>query len=585
MVSCAMMLWAAAALGQERYVAAPPSPEAAWLKVAPAEADVVLRVRSVQAGRDDLGKMVKAMSPTFGDQAQQFLDMGIGTFTTRFGKAAAGLPFLVLGRLPKDGDNGPPPFAVIIGAKDYAAVQKQIVGPGGDAKPKPQPGGFDAVTGPNNTPLYTFKGPNFVAFGSSSELVGAIAKPQAATLDAKLAGDVRDRFLAGDLGVYVNLANVQARFGDQIEKFRKSQDARLDEAADKKGQQGQGAEQAKVALDRLLDALKDGDAMAFHIDFAPEGLTVEGVTNVKAGSAAAKKLAGLKAGAGEALGSLPEDASFYVYSNVDPAAFEQLQKMSTPFLSKAGKPSPALEKAMQAQRDAGPRDSTGAVSFTKGGLRAISLVTFDDPKKAAEAAGAAADANKADLPDIVKDIKVEPAAQKYKGFTLASTKVTLDPQKLDALSPNSNGVAKSVLGETISTWSGTDGKRFLSVTAPDWDAAKEQIDTVLGGKGGLGQVSSFKAIRERLPKQVGSIFLVSAQALIRQGLAQYAVAQPDSPAAKVKLDLPKTTAFLGGATTPTAKGVQFKFLLPSDVGPVIEKGILPLINADNKVQQ
>ena len=587
MVSSALTLWVAVALGQAPATApsaaAAASPEASWLKVAPAEADVILRVRSVQGARDDLGKMASAMSPSFGPQAQMFLDQGVGMFSQRFGKAAGGLPFLVMVRLPKDGDNGPPPFAVIIGAKDYAAVQKQIAGPGGDAKPKPQAGGYDSVTAADKTTFYTFKGSNFVALGTSAELVGAIAKPKTATLDRKMTPEIRERFLAGDMGVYVNLANVQARFGAQIEELRKKQDDKFDEAIAKEGPEAQGAGQAKEGLNRLIATLKDGDSLAFNVDFAPEGLTVEGVTTAKADSGSAKKLAAKKAGAGEVLAAFPDDASFYLYANVDPEQFDQIQQMATPFAAKGGKPTPEMQKALDLQREAGIRDASAAVSFTKGGVRAIMLSTYDDPKKAADSLAAVAKVNKANLPDTVKDVEFKADAQKYQNFTLSSTKVTFDQEKIAKKTPNANGVTKSLLGESMTTWSGTDGKqRLLTVTAPDWDAAKALIDTTLGGKGGIGQAAAFKAIRDKLPKQVGTLFLVSAQSLIKQGMAQYAVADPDSPAAKVKLDLPKAPALFGGAITPTAKGVLFKFLLPSDVGPVIEQGVMPLLPGDPK---
>jgi len=590
MVSCALTtLWLAASLGQAPAAAtAAPSPEASWLKVAPAEADVVLRVRSVQGARDDLGKMARAMSPTLAPQAQAMLDQGLAMFSGQFGKNAAALPFMVMIRMPKDGANGPPPYAVIVGAKDYAAVQKQVVGPAGNAKPKPQPGGYDQVSGPNNEPIYTFKGANFVAYGTSSDLVGAIAKPKG-SLDAKLAPEVRSRFLAGDLGVYVNLASVQARYGEQIQDFRKTQMAKLDEAAAKEGPQAQGAEQGKAILNRLIDSLKDGDSMAMNIDFAAEGLTVDGFTAVKADSAAAKKLATSRAGAGENLAVLPGDAAFYIYTNVDPQSFEQLQKLSLAFSSKSGKPSPALQKAMAMQREAGASDSTGAVSFGKDGVRSISLVTFANPKKAADAGESAAAAmadDKAELPDVVKDVKFEAEAQKYKEFRFSSTKITFDKEKLAKLAPDAKGAGKGVLGESMTTWNGTDGKHFLSVTAPDWDAAKEQIDTVLNKTGGIGQVAGYKAIREMLPKQVGSIFLISAQSLLKQGLAQLALAQPDNAAAKADLDLPKSPELFGGAVTPTARGILFKFVLPSTVGPVVEQGIMPLLGGGgDKVQQ
>src|SRR5438552_1491745 len=119
MFAYTLTLWVATAVGQ----AAPA--EAAWLKAVPAEAEVVVRVRGLEAGRDDLVKMLEAMSPALADQAKPALEQGLSQFTERHGKKAATTPWLALLRLPKPdavGPGQPPPFAVIVDSNNYDAI-------------------------------------------------------------------------------------------------------------------------------------------------------------------------------------------------------------------------------------------------------------------------------------------------------------------------------------------------------------------------------------------------------------------------------------------------------------------------------
>ena len=592
MVPFVTSMWMAAALAQAPTAGAGGAAEAAWLKAVPAEAEVVVRVRAPRAVRDDLAKMLQAMSPILGQGATGALDNGLAMFAQRFGKDAQDSPLLAVARLPQKDDNGPPPFAVITQAKDYAAFQKQIAP---EAKPKSQGGGIDQLDADGQPPVFTAKGADYVVVGSSKDLVATLARPKSG-LDKGLSADLRERFLGGDAGVYVNLAAIQARYGDQIEQARGALMDGLDKAAANNQAGGMNMDAAKEVYGRIFDALKNGDALALHFDFEPKGFTVAGLAGVKPGTAAAKALAAPQVGPGDSLAQLPDDAAFYAYMNLSPETFERFQKMGMSFMGgAAGKPSPELAKAMAASLKAGPKETVGAVTFGKGGMRQVALATFTDPKQAAEASDAtfrAMKQNKSGLPDFIKEIDVQPAAQKYKGFTLTRARITFDKAKLAAMAPPNappGGGITAMLGDSTTTWAGTDGKVFLSVSAPDWDSAKARIDAVLGGgKGTLGALAGYQEVRKLLPGQVGSLMLISAQGLLKQGLAQFAAMAPDGPAAKVELKLPDSPALFGAALTPTPRGYQFRFVVPSSVGPVVEQAIGPIMQAvqqGNKVDQ
>ncbi len=590
MVSFVSSMWIAAALAQSPSAA----PETAFLKSVPAEAEVVIRVRAPKAVRDDLASMVQAMSPNMGPMAGPALDNGLALFSQRFGADAPNLPFVIVARLPKNGDNGPPPYAVMIQAKDYAAVQKQL---GPDGKPEPQGGGIDKVTGADGQPLFTYKGSNYVAFGNSKEVLTSLTKPTK-TLDTALTPELRDRFFGGDAGVYVNLAAIQARYGDQIEQARKDMLDRVEKGVANQGG-NQNPEAAKTAINLLFKALANGDSLSAHLDFDAKGMAIGGLTAVKPGSDAAKMVAQARPGNGELLGRLPADSAFFMYSSVSPASFDRFQKLAASFMPGGGTGSPEQEKAMALAKQAGPKEVTAAANFGKGGSQSIGLSTYADPAKAVEAtiAGIAAlKSGKAALPDMIKDITVTRDAETYKGFTFAKSQVTYDQDKMKAMAgktpANPNGPSpdamRALMGDGVTTWVGTDGKTVLQVSAPDWNQAKARIDAVLaGGSSSLGQASNYQALRNALPKQFGTLILVNAQALITQGLASFGTLMPDSPVGKTQLNLPAEPAFFGGTVTPVAKGFQFQFLLPSSVGPVVEQAVGPIFQAvqGNKVDQ
>src|SRR5207249_595858 len=119
--------------------------------------------------------------------------------------------------------------------------------------------------------------------------------------------------------------------------------------------------------------------------------------------------------------------------------------------------------------------------------------------------------------------------------------------------------------------------RVLTVAASDWNKAKSLIDTTFDGRSGVGQTRAYRALRAKMPERVRALFMVSAQGVVRQMATRFAAfLPPDSPAATPPEDMPTTPALLGGAVVPTAQGFQFQLVVPSSVGTVFEKGLVPL---------
>ncbi len=566
MVSSVFPLLMAAALGQQAPA------EAAWLKALPADVDAVVRVKGLSSTRDELVKMVEAMSPTLAQQATPVLSQGLDHVAERLGEAATTTPFLVALKLPKpDAGGGPPPMAILVKSDNYEGVLKGVAGPNAEFKLEKQDG-LDSFKDQDGDTVYALKGQGFVAFAPESpDVLKLMASKPSSSLDAKLSGDVKAALFGGDAGLYVSLAAVTAQYGEQIDQFLEQMQAAMDQAGGQV-QPGQ-AEQAKEAFKLLVDALKQGDAVALNLDFDAAGLDLSGLVSVKSDSQAAQTLKQAKPGSADKLGNLPGDALLYVYSSADPSTIQNLSRMN---LAGPAADSAEYKKAMEAMKKAGRQETYGAVSFGDG-FQFSSVAYPENPQQALVASKEMGKAMGGG--DVVKGTKTEENALTHKGFKLSKTTVTFDLEKMAAAQPNNPAAEKMMQamfgGDSITVWSGTDGKAVVSVIAKDAEEAKKRIDSALGGPGSIGSSAGFKAVRDKLPKQVSTVVLFNAQEMVRQFaklFSSIAGAEIQPPA-----DLPKELAFFGGSVAASPAGYRFDFYVPSRVGPVFEKGFGSII--------
>jgi hypothetical protein len=575
MVPClSTIVMAAALLGQA-------APEASWLKSVPDEADVVIHVRSAKAASDDLAAMIQAMSPALAEQAVPAIQQGIQQFSQEFGEPAATSPFLALLRAVQPDRPGSPPFAVIVKSDNYQGVLDSLAGE--KATTRSEGDGLDSFTGRQGETIYATKGTGYVAFGPDRTLVAGIAKPGPNTLGGRIAPELAERLLGGDAGVYVNLAALQERYGEVIDQVRQQFMAALDQA----GQQGGNAammDTVKNLYGGLFDSLKSVGDLALGLDFDAKGLGIAGELTVKPDSEAAKALAKADNGDATELAKLPADGSFYVYMKVDPSLFSRFQSMGMSILYGGSKPSEEMTRAMEMQKALGRVESIGMSQAGGMGVRRLNVMNVDDPNKFVEVTTAMMKAMKPaqDAPlNFIDSVEVKPEAQQYQGFNLSEGKVTFDLEKLAKTQPNpatAEALKSALGGGTLTTWFGTDGKRVLSVSAKDWESARAQIDAYLEPKSTIGETAGFQDVRSHLPKDVTMMLLVSAQGLVQQIATQLA-ATLDNPELKVPADMPKEPALFGVSLTNGEAGYQFQLVVPSRVGPVLEKGLGPVISA------
>jgi hypothetical protein len=552
--------------------------EASLLKAAPVDVDVAVRIRGVEATRDDLLAMLKAMNPDWANMAEGALAGPLAHFREMHGAHASTSPFVALLRLGEGGgDGGPPPFAVIVPSDDYKGTIKELSG-GKDVELKHQDGDYDAFDGPGGQGTwYAAHSPGIVAFGPSKDLIASIARPGGKTLDTVVTGASAKAFLGGDLGIYVNAASLTKRYADQIEQARQTFMAALDQAGPQVGNAGT-LQFIKDFYGGLFDSLKYADVLTLNVDLADKGLHLASYLKVKPDSDIARSIAEVRSGHGSQMGHLAPGALGYVYMDTKTRTLERLMGMGLRMFN-PGKPSPEQEKALAEFHALGRVETLGQMSM-EGGMRGISEMWVDDPRKFIDASLSLLRAMGGGEAKVYKDIKVDPAAQTYRGMTFTHASVTVNMEKLAELFPNNPAQAesmKAMFGDGhLDYWYGTDGKRLLQVMAKSWEEARSFIDPYLDGNRGIGQSAGFQAARGPLPEQASVLLLYSAQELVRMMARQMATVA-NNPNLKPPADLPADPAFLGASLTPHApEGYEFHLVIPTSVGTVIAKGLVPI---------
>jgi hypothetical protein len=556
-----------AALGQ-----APP--EATLLKAAPANVDVAVRVRGLEATRDDLLAMLKAMNPDWANMAEGALTEPFAQVRQHHGEQVLKSPLIGLLRIGEaGGDGGPPPFAVLLPSDEYKGTLKEI-NDGKDVELKHQDGDYDEFDGPGGIgSWYAAKGQGYVAVGTSKSVIADIAKKGGKTLDSVLTGSAAKSFFGGDIGVYVNAASLTTRFAEQIEQARQTFMAALDQAAQ---QQGNAAamQLAKELYGAMFDSLKYADGLTLDIDLTAKGAHLAGFLKVKADTDLAKSITEVRSSSLASLGQLPPGEMGYTYMNVGAKTFDRFQGMSLKMIANAGKPSPELEKAMAELHGVGRIESLGSASVERG-MRSFSDIKTADPKKFIDASIAILRAMSGGEGALYKDLKVEPSAQTYQGIAFTRVSASVNVEKLAEVAGNLPGqldMMKNMFGDgQVSYWYGTDGKQVFHAVTPKWEDAKASLDAYLKGDGGIGQTSGYKAVRSALPEQASLMMIFNTQNLLRMyvNLVGTLTKNPDL---KAPADLPKEPAFVGASLTPHAsEGYEVHLVVPSAVGDVIAK--------------
>ena len=244
----------------------------------PATAPIVLHANGPEALRDHVVAFLKNALPDQADRVEKhldkFLEDGFEGRKIR-GLAKDGPVFVVFTELPKPESftpDGPPPHLAILAAvTSYAEFRDNILTD--DEKKSLKKGdGYESTTPATGTGgVFLVDRKDFVVIAPTKEMAEAFVKAPAAGLDGKLGKGPAARFLASDLGVYVDMEAVNKEYGDQIKAVHTVIERQLDklEASLGTAQKSQ-FETVKKMIGPIFQAVEDGKSALFTAEVRPD---------------------------------------------------------------------------------------------------------------------------------------------------------------------------------------------------------------------------------------------------------------------------------------------------------------------------
>ncbi|HEX4592368.1 MAG TPA: hypothetical protein VH120_20730 [Gemmataceae bacterium] len=484
---------------------------AAVLAVVPAQAPIVLQVRGVERTKERLTAFLNAAVPDFGPVAAAQIDQLLKNgFEGRKleGLAKDGPIFVAVLELPTGGAE--PPVAVIARVTGYKAFRDGLLTEDERKAVKAESGYERAEI--DGREIFFLDRQDFAVVTTSKDAAEMLAKKPSG-MNEKLAPDFARQLLDNDVSIYVNLAAVNKEYGDQIKSFQQIMELGLNMAGG--GGEKAAIEYAKLFYNGLFQAIADGRSFLMALDFRPEGMNLALQFQVGADTKTNKYLADQKPVGLEGLGRLPAGQMTYTATHMS----GELLKSTAPLIYGAmggeGDAKAHVEAAVKQLFAAGLTASYNCGNMPPAGVQ---VQTFDEPNKAAAAmlalframgeGGTFQNNYIKGKPDIKEN------AEEYKGFKLNAVQITWDLDKFADSMPGGGDAVKTaikkLLGQSLRLWFGTDGKQVVTVTAKDWEAAKQRLDTYLDGTSTLAKEPAYEATRKHLPPEATMLLLTDA---------------------------------------------------------------------------
>ena len=502
--------------------AAPAAAEKTPLNWVPATAPLVAHLNSLDTLRDHVGAFLKNAVPDRADmlleQYDSLMKNGVQGRKLR-GLSKDGPLFFVL----TDLSGGPDSIALVAAVSDYAAFRDNILTAAEKGSLKSADGYESTQLGPLT--VYFVDKKDYVVVTPGKDLAATYAKrgsgaEGAAGLDGKMSKAQAARFLASDVGYYIDMEAVNDKFGEQIKAARKAVDEQLDKAAQTVGKEQKGQiEMAKKMVEPVFQAVEDAKAGLVTLDVRADGVALHLDGEARSGTSTADLLKGFSTSSFPDLGKLPAGEVFYAGMKLDPALLKAMTSLMSGLSdSPNGK---AAAEAFEEVAKAGPTESISAVTYPVAGLN---VTKCNDPEKEVAASikmlqsmGAGGLGNVA----FKEKPEVKENAEKYNKISFTSVHMAFDFDKMLAGAGTGPTLPeasrkqlveglKKLVGEEVNSWIGADGKSVVQVTAKDWESAQKTLDQYYKGTGGVGDDKGFASARKQLPEQSTFIVLIDA---------------------------------------------------------------------------
>jgi hypothetical protein len=433
----------------------------------------------------------------------------------------------------------------------------------------------------------------YVAVSSDKETAQKYAKGEIGGVAKELTAETAKAFLDTDVALFINVKEVNARYGEQLKQYKGVADLFL------KGDTVQGVsraqvEQIKSVIDAAFQVLQDGTAAVLAIELRSDGLNLRGLAQFGEKTGTNEALQKYKPVPLAQIGTLPAGQVSYTASALSlggsKSAALLLGALSADDEDAAAKGT--IEGILRdlgnyergvtlnaGQIMGGPgleiTESKDATKIVDGRLRLLKALTRT---------GTFANVSLKDKPEVKEK------AQTVGGFALHAVKVKFDFDKAVADLPEETrevgktSMKRAMGGDEQNLWFGTDGKQVLQVTAKDWSEAKGLVEAYLDKGRVLEKDPAYQFTRKQLPADVTALGVLDAAKTVYSLFGMYkdtGAAVPGLPEPLADLKSPDgKPAYLGLALILKAPHGSFDVFVPASAVGQVRKLIEPLLDKD-----
>jgi hypothetical protein len=437
-------------------------------------------------------------------------------------------------------------------------------------------------------PFYLVNLKGYVAVSSDKETATRYAKGEIGGVAKQLSADTARTFLDADVGLFINVREVNTRYGDQLKKYKSLADLFL------KGDTVQGVsktqlEQLKGVIEAAFQVVEHGTAAVLAVEFRPDGLALHGLAQFADNTTTAEALKKHKPTTLAEIGTLPAGQMAYS-AGILPGSDSRTSALMDAFAVDDTDPV-AKEKVEQLQMEVAGFDR--GLTLATGKMAGASLETIES-RYAAKIVAARLGMLKALTKEgsfggvpLKNKPEIAEKAETIGGFALHRATFAYDFDRAVSELPEEQrdaakaSVKRTVGGDESMVWVGTDGRVVLQLSAAKWDDAKALAEAYLSPAARLEQDEAFQFTRKQLPAEATMLVVLdTAQTVyslygIFQGAAGavpgLSKAQPNAKAPAGK------PAYIGIALVLRPGHGGFDVFIPATAADPVRRLVKPLL--------
>ena len=298
----------------------------------PAKSPIVVQVRGYDRAKQRLGAFLSNSLPDIAPKLTRKMDESIkellaGRETKSFSKD--GHIFVILTDL--EGITDQPKGAILVPVSGYTTFRDTFLTETERKTIKKEDDGYYSLKVDKvDETIYLVDRKSAVVLTKEKDIAKQFAGGDYPTLEASMAKGTAKAFLGSDVSVYVNLKEINNKYGTQIKGSKAFIDLALQAGA--QGLDKKQVEQIKLLFDAFLKLLDDGEAFVL-VEFREQGVNFAMQVQFGDKTDTNDFLKQFKPASLSLLGSLPSGQLAYTASNMDLSKSKSLSKLVTDALA------------------------------------------------------------------------------------------------------------------------------------------------------------------------------------------------------------------------------------------------------------